>query len=192
MKTAKELKEDIVFASVVEGVSLTFRSTWGLFSPKKIDDGSLLLLKNIRVEDGQNTLDLGCGYGAIGLFIAKAAPNGIVHMVDKDYIAIEFAEKNAAENQLPNCQIYLSNAFSEVTNLRFHNIFSNLPAKTGREMLYIMLCDAQEHLLPGGQIVVVTVSGLKDYIKRNFIDIFGNYEKLKQGKTHVVSRAVRG
>jgi 16S rRNA G1207 methylase RsmC len=84
----------------------------------------------------------------------------------------------------------LSNAFSEAKDIRFHNVVSNLPAHTGRETLYIMLCGAKEHLLLGGQIVVVTISGLKEFIKRNLLAVFGNYEKLKQGKTHLVSRAL--
>ena len=191
MKTAKELEKDIVFNATLHGLSLTFSSTWGLFSPKKIDEGTSLLLKHIPISDGQATLDLGCGYGAIGLFIAKASPNGVVHMVDKDYIAVEFATKNATANKLRNCHAYLSNAFSEVKDVRFHNVVSNLPAKAGKEMLYIMFSGAREHLLPGGQIVVVTISGLKEYIRKSFTDIFGNYEKLKQGKTHVLSKAVR-
>jgi 16S rRNA G1207 methylase RsmC len=191
MKTASELGKDIVFTATIGRTSLTFSSTWGLFSPKGIDDGSLLLMKHVCVHDGQATIDLGCGYGPIGLFIAKSTPNGSVHMVDKDYIAVEYAEKNAAINQLKNCRIYLSNAFSNVGDTRFHNVVSNLPANAGREMLYIMLSGAKEHLARGGQIVVVTISGLKEYIKRNFMQVFGNYEKIKQGRAHVVSKAVK-
>jgi 16S rRNA (guanine1207-N2)-methyltransferase len=191
MKTASELKEDISFEATLRGEKLRFVSTWGLFSPKAIDDGSYLLIKHIDITDGQPTLDLGCGYGAMGLAIAKACPNGSVHLVDKDFVGIEYASKNVQLNGLNNCKVYLSNAFSAVGDVKFDNIIANLPANVGNEMLYIMLSDAYAHLNPGGQLVVVTIAGLKEFIKRNFKQIFGNYQKIKQGRDHTVARAVR-
>ena len=103
MKTSKELKQDIVFDVTLRGRGLTFHSTWGLFSPRGIDNGSYLLIEHIDVRDGQWTLDLGCGYGAIGLAIAKACPGGTVHLVDTDFVAVDFARKNAELNALANC-----------------------------------------------------------------------------------------
>jgi 16S rRNA G1207 methylase RsmC len=61
----------------------------------------------------------------------------------------------------------------------------------GKELLYIMLSDAKDHLKPGGQLVVVTIAGLKPFIKRNFEEVFGNYTKLCQGREHTVAVAVR-
>jgi len=191
MKTADELKRDIVFKARLRGRELTFHSTWGLFSPRRVDDGSYLLVRHADVRDGDVTLDLGCGYGAIGLAVAAETPNGTVHLVDKDYVAVEYARRNAERNGLTNCRAYLSNAFSEVGGVRFGNVLANLPAKVGRELLYVILSDARDHLKPGGQLVVVTVSGLREFIKRNFRDVFGNYEKLKQGRHHTVARALR-
>ena len=192
MKTAQELKQDIVFDVTLRKHSLVFHSTWGLFSPRCIDDGSYLLIEHIDLADGQRTLDLGCGYGAIGLAIAKACPGGTVHMVDKDFVAVDYARKNAELNRLANCTVELSNAFSAVPgDMMFDNIVANLPAKVGRELLYIILSDARDHLKPGGQLVVVTISGLKDFIKNNFKEVFGNYEKLKQGRDYTVARALK-
>jgi len=191
MKTVEQLKEDIVFETTLRGHRLEFHSTWGVFSPRSIDNGSYLLIQHMDLQDGQWTLDLGCGYGAIGLAIAKATPGGMVHMVDKDFVAVDFAKKNARINGIDNCEIYLSNAFSAVGEIRFDNIVSNLPAKAGGELLHIILSDARERLKPGGQLVVVTISGLKAFIKRNFRELFGNYRKLKQGRTHTVAVAVK-
>ncbi|KKL77140.1 hypothetical protein LCGC14_2037850, partial [marine sediment metagenome] len=112
-------------------------------------------------------------------------------MVDKDFVAVEHAKANAARHGLGNCQAYLSNAFSHVPDIRFDNIVSNLPANVGREMLYIILSGARDHLVPGGRLVVVTIVGLRKYIKRNFLEVFGNYEKVKQGKTYAVALAVK-
>lgn len=191
MKTANELKQDIVFDTVLREHKLCFHTTWGLFSPRAIDEGTQLLLRYLSVQDGDTTLDLGCGYGAIGLTVAKMTPKGTVHLVDKDFVALEFARKNAEINRLGNCKMYPSNAFSAVGDVQFDSVISNLPAKVGRELLYIILSDAKEHLRPGGQIVVVTISGLKEFIKRNFKEVFGNYEKLKQGRAYTVARAIK-
>jgi 16S rRNA G1207 methylase RsmC len=191
MKTADQLKQDIIFETTLREHRLCFHTTWGLFSPREIDEGSRLLLRYLAVNDGDVTLDLGCGYGVIGLTIAKMTPNGAVHMVDKDFVALEFAEKNAVVNKVTNCQIYPSNAFSAVGKVKFNTVVSNLPAKVGRELLYIILSDARDHLRPGGQIVVVTISGLREFIKRNFKEVFGNYEKVKQGRNYTVARAFK-
>ena len=191
MKTADQLKQDIVFHARLRGEELVFHSTWGLFSPRRIDDGSRMLAERMDLSPDQTTLDLGCGYGAIGLAAARCCPGGEVHMVDKDFVAVEYAAKNARLNGLSNCRSYLSNAFGDVPDMRFDNIASNLPANVGREMLYIILAGARAHLKPGGRLYVVTVAGLRKFIQRNFIDIFGNYKKLKQGRTCALAVAVR-
>jgi 16S rRNA (guanine1207-N2)-methyltransferase len=191
MKDAEELKQDIRFEAELRGQVLHFNTTWGLFSPRAIDEGSALLLEHVEVRDDDIALDLGCGYGAIGLTIASLAPHGRVVMVDTDFVAVEHARKNAASNGLANCEVLLSNGFSHVPpELRFDLVAANLPAKVGRELLFILLSDARDRLVPGGRIVVVTINGLRKFIKRNFEEVFGNYSKLKQGRSYTVAMAI--
>lgn len=185
------LKQDVVWEEWLHGRAFTLRSTWGLFSPKRVDEGSRLLIDHLEVPAGGMGLDLGCGYGVIGLALAHLCPAGQVHLVDKDFVAVEYARRNAALNGLTNCAAYLSNGFSHVPALRFDVIASNLPAKAGAEMLSILLADARDHLQPGGRLYVVALSGLKEYVKRCFRELFGNYEKVKQGKTYTVALAIR-
>jgi 16S rRNA G1207 methylase RsmC len=185
------LKREIVFDVVLRGHRLVFHSTWGLFSPRRIDEGSHLLLRHAEVGPDHVTLDLGCGYGALGIALAKLSPGGRVHMVDKDYVAVECARRNIEANGLTNCRAYLSNAFSEVPEVAFDNVVSNLPADVGGEMLEIILRDAEVHLAPGGRLYVVTVNGLRKFIRRNFEAVFGNYRKLKQGRHHTVALGVK-
>lgn len=188
--TIPELKSDIVFQSELKGQKLVFHSTWGLFSPKAIDEGTHLLLDHMEVAPSAHILDLGCGYGPLGLTLAKLAPRGEVHLIDKDYVAVDFAAKNAGLNHLTNTKSYLSNGFSNVDeNKKFDIVVSNVPAKIGTELLQIFLHDAYAHLNPGGQLYIVTVSGLKDYMKRHLNAVFGNYDKLKQSKTYTAARA---
>ena len=191
MTDIEKLKGDIVFSVRLRGHDLTFHSTWGLFSPRRIDDGTRMLIEKVALAPGDVTLDLGCGYGTIGVAIAKLCPAGRVHMVDKDYVALEYARKNAEINGLSNCQVYQSNAFSKVGDVFFDNIVANLPANVGKELLTIILHDAHARLRPGGRLYVVTVAGLRQFIRRNFREVFGNYDKLKQGKTYAVALAVR-
>jgi 16S rRNA (guanine1207-N2)-methyltransferase len=185
------LRGDIVFIEKIRGHELTLHSTWGLFSPKQIDEGTSLLLKYLELTPNATVLDLGCGYGALGLAAAKLlAPEGAVDLVDKDFVAVAYAAKNATLNALTNATAYLSNGFSAVPEGRtFDVIVSNLPAKIGGELLSIFLADARARLRPRGRLYVVTISGLKDYIKRHFTDEFGNYKKLGQSKTYTVAMA---
>lgn len=186
-----KLRQDIVFTETLCEQTLTFHSTWGIFSPKGIDKGSIMLLDYLNLDEDFDCLDLGCGYGPIGLTMARLAPKGQTTLVDKDFMAIEYSRKNADINHIHNCDIKLSNGLQHIRDKRFHCIASNVPAKVGSEMMTIMLSDAYEQLHPGGKIVVVTITGLRRYIERNFNEIFGNYKKLKQGKQYTVAMAVK-
>ncbi|MEK7605642.1 MAG: methyltransferase [Patescibacteria group bacterium] len=184
------LKKDNLIRVDLLGQQIKLFTTWGLFSPKEIDEGSLLLLKYLEIKPTDDVLDLGCGYGVLGLIAAKLAPLGITDLVDKDFVAVQYTRKNAKINEIKNTEIYLSNGFSDVpVDKKFDVIISNLPAKTGKELHYILLADSLEHLKPGGKLYVVTISGLKEYIKRTFEEVFGNYEKLGQSRNYTVALA---
>lgn len=190
MDTSK-LKQDIIIQTDLKGQKLNFSSTWGLFSPEKIDEGTTLLLEQIRVKVDDVSLDLGCGYGPIGVTLGKCSPRGQVHMIDKDFVAVEYAKKNADANGLSNARVYLSNGLSQVPEIKFDNIVSNLPAKVSGELIEIWMEDIKTHLKPGGKFYVVTISGLRDYMKRHMTEAFGNYDKLKTSKTYTAAVAVK-
>jgi 16S rRNA (guanine1207-N2)-methyltransferase len=187
----KQLRQDIVFTETLRGQSLCFHTTWGVFSPREVDEGSRLLIDLLALEADADCLDLGCGYGPIGMVMARLAPRGKTLLVDKDYVAVEYAKRNIQRNGIENAEAILSNGFSAVGDRRFDVIASNIPAKVGNEMLTLFLHDARDHLKPGGRLYVVTISGLRQYIKRMFTEVFGNYDKIKQGKTYTVAMAVK-
>ena len=185
-------RNDLLIETKIGNSSIKFSTTWGLFSPKAIDEGSKLLLSNINVKEDDDCLDMGCGYGILGIALAKQAPMGKTLMVDKDFVAVEYAHKNSKLNQLTNCESRLSNGFDNIDkNEKFSLIVSNLPAKVGNEMLSLYLYDAFKHLRPGGRFVVVNIGGIRHFIKRGFNEIFGNYKKLKQGKIYTVSETYK-
>ncbi len=189
-KQLAKYREDIKFSATLCGQTLQFRSTWGIFSPREIDAGTQLLMQYIEVKPDDNCLDLGCGYGPIGLTLAKLAARGQTLLLDKDFMAVEYSTKNARLNRLDNATAMLSNGFQHIDkNLRFNIVASNVPAKVGKEMMSLMLYDAWQHLEDGGKIYLVTVNGLRQYMKRNLGEIFGNYRKLKQGKAYTVHMA---
>jgi len=183
----QKIRQDLL----IEYRELRFYTTWGLFSPRAIDDGSRLLLDFLELETTDDCLDLGCGYGVLGLCIAKLAPDGHTLMVDKDFVAVDYAEKNRVHNRIDNASCILSNGFDQIPRQQFDVIVSNIPAKVGKEMLYIYLFDALEYLKPGGSFYIVTITGLRQFFKRGFNEVFGHYEKIKQGRTYTVARGVK-
>jgi len=185
-----KLRADIRFTAELGGRNLVLHSTWGLFSPREIDEGTRLLLGHVRVKPADDCLDLGCGYGPIGLALAVLAPEGRTLMVDKDFVAVDYSNGNAERNGIGNARARLSNGFEQIDpGLRFDLIASNIPAKVGKEMLSLILHDALARLRPGGRLYLVTINGLRQYMKRNLTEVFGNYEKLKQGAHYTVALA---
>lgn len=185
----ERLRRDIVFHDTLLGHPLTFHTTWGLFSPKGVDDGSRLLLDHLAVRPDDRVLDLGCGYGALGLAIARAAPQGHCTLVDKDFVAVEYARKNARLNGLDNVEVLLSNGLQQVPARDFTLAVTNLPAKANKEHYYLFFHDIHERLEVGGRFYIVVISGLRQFIARAFGEVFGNHSKIKQGRTYTVALA---
>ena len=189
------LRRGLTLDADLPGARLRLHTTWGLFSPRAIDAGTRLLLEALEREGigpGEAAIDVGCGYGPIGLALAKASPDSRVHLVDRDFVAVDYARANAARNGLDNARAYLSDGFSAVpADERFDLVVSNLPAKVGNELYRLLFADAHARMRPGARIVVVTIPGLKDFVKREFTATFGKFDKLRQGKSYTVSAAVR-
>ncbi len=191
-KQLDEYRKDIKFTETLCDHTLNYQSTWGIFSPREIDAGTKLLMKYIDINENDDCFDLGCGYGPVGLTMAKLAPKGQTILVDKDFMAIDYSNKNANTNNITNAKAKLSNGFQHIDkNIRFNVIASNVPAKVGKEMMSLMLHDAHERLEKDGKLYLVTVNGLRQYMKRNLKEMFGNYKKLKQGPAYTIHLAVK-
>ncbi len=187
---AQYWRKDIHFKQDVLGRPFEFYTTWGIFSPEKLDDGSLMLLDYIDFKSDDTSIDLGCGYGVLGMTAARECPDGQHLLIDKDFVAVEYARLNCQKNQLTNTHVQLSNGFNQVdNNLTFSLVMSNLPAKVGKEQHYLYLLDAYQRMTAGGRFYVVTINGLRQFMKRAFTEVFGNAEKVKQGKTYTITMA---
>lgn len=186
------LRDDIVIQAVLRGRPVTLHSTWGLFSPKEVDEGTRLLIDHLPIRPDDDCLDLGCGYGPVGIAMALEAAQGTTLLVDKDFVAVRYALANARLNGLANVEAQLSNGFEDIDPARrFDLVASNLPAKVGRELLALFVDDAHARLRPGGRMVVVAISQLKPVIERAFEAAFGNADLVKRGRRHVVMGALR-
>lgn len=186
-------REDIRFQATLLGQDLQFRTTWGIFSPEAIDEGTRLLLEHMDIPADADCLDIGCGYGPIGMTLARLAPRGQTLMVDKDFMAVEYANRNCAANGISNAKAQLSNGLQHIDpSLKFDLIVSNLPAKASKEQHYLFLYDSLARLKPGGRFYVVTINGLREFMARTLKEVFGNYDKLKQGKVYTVAMAEKG
>lgn len=191
-----ELKKDMEIRTSLMNKGFIFKTTWGLFCPEEIDVGTKLLLKAISEDenvlktlDGSKpeVLDIGCGYGPIGIAIAKAFPTTSVDLIDKDFVAIEYSKKNAIENNTSNVAAFLSNGFSHVpADKKYSLIVSNLPAKVSKEFFWILFGETFDHLETDGYFVVVVIKQLEIMARKNFNTLFGNSEVIARDKTYSV------
>lgn len=137
--------------------TLTFYSDNGVFSKDKLDFGSTLLLdtifKNIN-KDNLNILDVGCGYGFIGISIAKML-SAHVTMCDINKRALHLAKKNIQENDIENlCQVIESNMYENITDI-YDLIITNPPIRAGKNVVYGILDGARDYLKEDGELWMV-------------------------------------
>lgn len=179
-----------MFKTTLLNNEILFETKPGLFSKGQVDAGSRLLLENIEINDADTILDLGCGYGAIGLAVAKLALRGQVFMVDVDIRAVKYSRINAELNHLRNTEIIASDGFEGLPlNLKFNLVLSNPPSHVANETIIEFIIGAHKNLMMGGKLYFVTEKRIKPFIKREFDRIFGNYQMVSQNAIYVVSMA---
>ena len=143
----------------IGGVSFSFRVSQTLFSSHSVDVGTELLLRTLHREGVgfKKVLDLGCGYGPIGVVLKGLNPKAVLRMVDRDALAVEYASQNALLNGIDDAATYASLGFDDVEERDFDLIAANIPGKAGREVIASWLRDAPLVLRDQGQIAVVIV-----------------------------------
>lgn len=134
------------------GDTITFTSDLGVFSKDKIDYGSRLLVENYLKSgrDNISILDVGCGYGFIGLTLAKFKDTTST-LIDVNKRAVHLAEMNIKNNKLVNAQAFISNIYENITD-KYDAIITNPPIRAGREVVMGILKGAAEHLNDDGSL----------------------------------------
>ena len=135
-------------------VAFSIDSASGIFSARKLDRGTRALIDNCIAEDGWNILDLGCGYGPVGIALAKMYPEAKVMMSDVNRRAVKLAKENCKKLGLKNAQALHSDGFEAISRL-FETILLNPPQRAGKEVCLKLIAGAKEHLKPGGLLQVV-------------------------------------
>jgi 16S rRNA (guanine1207-N2)-methyltransferase len=134
-----------------------------LFSSHEVDVGTRLLLRTLAGPEHasrRRVLDLGCGYGPLGLALRAAAADRVVHLVDRDALAVEYSRENAARNRLDDVEVYGSLGYADVRGSGFDLIVSNIPAKAGPPVIEQLLLGGAGLLAPGGLVAVVVIAPL--------------------------------
>jgi 16S rRNA G1207 methylase RsmC len=135
-----------------------------LFSSHEVDVGTRLLLRTLAgPEHGarRRVLDLGCGYGPLGLALRAAAADRVVHLVDRDALAVEYSRENAARNRVDDVEVYGSLGYADVRGSGFDLLVSNIPAKAGAPVVEQLLLGGAGLLAPGGLVAVVVIAPLR-------------------------------
>ena len=150
----------------IGGRGLVFRVSQTLFSSFGIDAGTELLLRTLHREGGKfrKVLDLGCGYGPIGIALKGLNPAAAVHMVDRDALAVRYAAENAQLNGIDDALVYPSIAFDDVEDRDFDLIAMNVPGKGGEAVTTSWLRAAPLYLSRNGIVALVVVSPLEPLV----------------------------
>ena len=138
------------------GFNFKFETDAGVFSKSEVDFGSRVLIDAFEMPEVEgDVLDVGCGYGPIGLSIAKANPERFVHMMDVNTRALQLAEKNASVNGVQNVRIFESDGLSNVGDVKAAAILTNPPIRAGKETVFRFYDGAFDKLVSGGELWVV-------------------------------------
>ena len=179
----------------LRGREFRFISDSGVFSKKTVDFGSRLLIETFRLNEevAGDILDVGCGYGPMGLALAYAYPARLVEMVDVNERAMSLARRNAEANNIRNVKVYESNTYDQVPEERqFAAIVSNPPIRAGKQVVHRILSEAHEHLLPGGTLtVVIQKKQGAPSAEQKMLDVFGNVAVIARDKGYWIIQSVK-
>lgn len=169
----------------------------GVFSKGKIDFGSDLLVRTFLNAHPpgptKHILDVGCGYGPIGLMIAKVSPHHEITMVDVNQRALALAKRNQQKNHIDNVEIAESDGLSQVEDQTFDFILTNPPIRAGKSVVHGILNDAYSKLKQDGELYVVIQKkqGMPS-AKKKMQETFDNVEVVEKSKGYYILRSVKG
>ncbi|GIN14551.1 methyltransferase [Shouchella clausii] len=179
-------RDEKTWTFTLRGESFSFTTDRGVFSKGEVDFGSRLLIETFAFPelDG-DILDVGCGYGPIGLALAKADPSRRVVMVDVNERACQLAEKNAKENGVKNADVRFNErglaGFEQVA--RYAAVVTNPPIRAGKNVVYDIYEQAYERLIPEGELwVVIQKKQGAPSTKQKLAELFGAENVEVKGK----------
>jgi len=171
--------------------SFTFRTDSAVFSRRDVDAGTRLLIDSVQIGPRESVLDLGCGYGPIGLALAGTVEGARVVMTDVNRRAVGLARKNAEANAV-RADVREGTLYEPVAGLVFDHVVSNPPIRAGKSVVHAIVEGAPTHLLDGGSLWLVarTRQGAPS-LERKMEEVFGNTEVVARGGGFRVLRSAR-
>jgi len=138
----------------IKDTSFIFYTDNGVFNKKGLDYGTKLLLENIDLSNKTTFLDVGCGCGPIGIYIALQNNNYTVDMIDVNERAIHLCNMSKKENNLDNINIFKSDVYENINN-KYDCIITNPPIHAGKQKVYEIIINAKDYLNNNGELWVV-------------------------------------
>ncbi len=137
----------------------------GVFSRGHTDTGSRELILAMDVEGANMVLDLGCGYGVIGIIAAKLNPAAHFILTDPNERAVQLARRNLLSNEVRNAEVRQGEGLAPVADEQFDVILTNPPIRTGNALVFSLIAESAAHLVPGGRMYLVarTKQGAKTF-----------------------------
>jgi 16S rRNA (guanine1207-N2)-methyltransferase len=155
----------------IKDIDMKFNTSNEVFSPQNVDKGTLAMLSTVEFECDDKILDLGCGYGIVGIFATKMVDTAKVFMTDIDDEAIKLARENIILNDAAGIKIFQSDGFKNITEKGFTLILSNPPYHVNFSVPKEFIEKGFNRLAIGGKMYMVTKR--KDWYKNKLISIFG-------------------
>ena len=179
--------------TIIRGHTFTFRTDAGVFSRGELDRGTQLLIDALDIGACETILDLGCGYGAIGIVAASLSEGGRAFLTDVNERAVSLTRKNIAANGVANAEVRVGPTYEPVSGMLFDKIVCNPPIRAGRTVVDEIITGAPGHLLGQGSLWLVarTRQGA-DSIRSRMSAAFGNAEIVKRGSGFKVIRSTKG
>lgn len=156
-----------------QATSLQFETDAEVFSPHGLDLGTESMMEQLHTTDGQRVLDLGCGFGFVGIYLATQYPHDRVTMVDVDQNAVGLSKLNAQRNHVTPT-ILQSNGFEKLAGQTFDLILSNPPYHTDFAVAKAFIEDGHRHLAMGGHLYMVTKR--RKWYENKLRSTFGNVQ----------------
>ena len=170
----------------LKGNTLSFTSDNGVFSKHTVDFGSELLVESYDIPEQfqkASLLDIGCGYGTMGLAYGKAYPELSIEMIDVNERALVLAQENAKKNGIHNVDIHESNLYDSVKKSQYEIIISNPPIRAGKIVVHTILEKAYDYLAENGQLVIVIQKKQgAPSAQKKMEEVFGNCERIQWDK----------
>lgn len=177
----------------LRGFSFRFMTDAGVFSKSGVDYGSQVLIDALELDANAKVLDVGCGYGPIGLTAAKLAENGLVTMIDINERAVELSRENAKLNGINNVTVLQSDVYEAVKQLKFDVIVTNPPIRAGKAVVHRIFEEGYELLEQGGSMwVVIQKKQGAPSAQAKLESLFADVVEVTKDKGYRIFRAVKG